>query len=185
SRRRHTSFSRDWSSDVYSSDLVTVSASRFESDVAPIGATVITAQQIREAGINNVNEAIRKIGGVFGRQNYSGTSDYSLDLRGFGTNSEQNIAIFVDGIRISENELQPAMLSAIPVESVERIEIVRGGGSVLYGDGATGGTIQIITKRGATRGTHGSVVAAVGNRGQEELRASLNKGWDGFSFDAN
>ncbi|GGI54339.1 TonB-dependent receptor [Oxalicibacterium solurbis] len=164
---------------------VTVSASRFESDAAPIGATVITAGQIREAGINNVNEAIRKIGGVFGRQNYSGTSDYSLDLRGFGTNSEQNIAIFVDGIRISENELQPAMLSSIPVESVERIEIVRGGSSVLYGDGATGGTIQIITKRGATQGTHGSVVAAVGNRGQEELRASLNKGWDGFSFDAN
>lgn len=164
---------------------VTVSASRFESDVAPIGATVITAQQIREAGINNVNEAIRKIGGVFGRQNYSGTSDYSLDLRGFGTNSDQNVAIFVDGIRISENEQQPAMTSAIPIEAIERIEIVRGSGGVLYGDGATGGVIHIITKRGATKGTHGSIVAATGNRGHEELRAALSKGWKGFSFDAN
>lgn len=164
---------------------VTVSASRFESDVAPIGATVITAQQIREAGINNVNEAIRKIGGVFGRQSFSGTSDYSLDLRGFGTNSDQNVAVFVDGIRISENEQQPAMMSAIPIEAIERIEIVRGGSSVLYGDGATGGTIQIITKRGKTDGTHGTAVVEAGNRGYQELRAALSKGWDGFSMDAN
>jgi iron complex outermembrane receptor protein len=164
---------------------VTVSASRFESTETPIGATVITAEQIREAGVGNVNEAIRKIGGVFGRQNFSGTSDYSLDLRGFGTNSDQNVAIFVDGIRISENELQPAMMSAIPIESVERIEIVRGGSSALYGDGATGGTIQIITKRGAVAGAHGSVVVEAGNRGYEEIRASASKGWDGLSLDAN
>ncbi|HEX2605601.1 MAG TPA: TonB-dependent receptor plug domain-containing protein, partial [Oxalicibacterium sp.] len=164
---------------------VTVSASRFESTETPIGATVITAEQIREAGVGNVNEAIRKIGGVFGRQNFTGTSDYSLDLRGFGTNSDQNVAVFVDGIRISENELAPAMMSAIPIESVERIEIVRGGSSVLYGDGATGGTIQIITKRGAKSGTHGSIVTEVGSHGYEEVRASVAKGIDGFSIDAN
>jgi iron complex outermembrane receptor protein len=91
----------------------------------------------------------------------------------------------VDGIRISENELSPAMMSAIPVESVERIEIVRGGSSVLYGDGATGGTIQIITKRGTKNGTHGSIVTEVGSHGYEEVRASVAKGWDGFSIDAN
>ncbi len=164
---------------------VTVSASRFESMDAPIGATVITAQQIRDSGAGSINEAIRKIAGVFGRSSQSGTSDSSLDLRGFGSTSNENVAIFVDGIRISENELQPAMMSAIAIESVERIEVVRGGSSVLYGQGATGGTIQIITKRGKTKGTHGSVVAEIGNRGQEEMRASLNAGWDGFSIDAN
>src|SRR5690606_12370756 len=88
-------------------------------------------------------------------------------------------------IRISENEQQPAMTSAIPIEAIERIEIVRGGSGVLYGDGATGGVIHIITKRGATKETHGSIVAAAGNRGHEELRATLSKGWEGFSFDAN
>lgn len=164
---------------------VTVSASRFESVEAPIGATVITAQQIRDSGAGSINEAIRKIAGVFGRASQSGTSDSSLDLRGFGSSSNQNVAIFVDGIRISENELQPAVMSAIAIESVERIEVVRGGSSVLYGEGATGGTIQIITKRGRTKGTHGSVVAEIGNRGQQEIRASLNAGWDGFSVDAN
>lgn len=166
---------------------VIVSASRFASDPAsaPIGATVITADQIREAGIGNVNEAIRKIGGVYGRQNLTGSPDFSLDLRGFGTNSDQNVVILVDGIRLSENELQPALMSAIPIESIERIEIVRGGSSVLYGEGATSGTIQIITKRGMANTTRGSVVAEIGNRGQQELRASLAKGWDNFSIDAN
>jgi len=164
---------------------VTVSASRFESTEAPIGATVITAEQIRESGSSNINEAIRKIGGVFGRQNLSGTTDSSLDLRGFGTNSDQNVAVFVDGIRISENELITAMMSIIPIESVARIEIVRGGSSVLYGEGATGGTIQIITKRGLTNMTRGSIVAEVGNLSYQELRASLAKGWDNFSIDAN
>jgi len=164
---------------------VTVSASRFESTEAPIGATVITAEQIRQSGANNINEAIRKIAGVFGRQNLSGTSDSSLDLRGFGTNSDQNVAIFVDGIRISENELTTAMMSIVPIESVERIEIVRGGSSVLYGEGATGGTIQIITKRGIKNTTHGSIVAEAGSFGYQEVRASLAKGWDNFSINAN
>lgn len=166
---------------------VTVSGSRFANgpESAPIGATVITSEQIREAGINNVNEAIRKIGGVYGRQNLNGTSDFPLDLRGFGSASDQNVVIMIDGIRISENEQAAALMSSISIESVDRIEIVRGGSSVLYGEGATSGTIQIITKRGVAGATHGSLVAVVGNRNFQELRASLAKGWDNFSIDAN
>lgn len=166
---------------------VTVSASRFANDAsfAPIGATVITAAQIREAGIGNVNEAIRKIGGVYGRQSPYGTSDFSLDLRGFGATSDQNLVVLVDGVRISENEQTVALMSSIPIESVERIEIVRGGSSVLYGEGATSGTIQIITKRGVNGATRGSIVAEVGSFNSKELRASLAKSWDNFSLDAN
>lgn len=164
---------------------VTVSASRFETTEAPIGATVITAEQIREAGVGNVNEAIRKIGGVYGRQNFSGTSDFSLDLSGFGTNSDQNMVVIVDGIRISENEQAPTLMSSLPIDSIERIEIVRGGSSVLYGDGATGGTIQIITKRGALNATRGSFYAETGSYGYNEARASLSKGWRNFVLDAN
>ena len=164
---------------------VTVSASRFETTDAPIGATVITAEQIREAGIGTVNEAIRKIGGVYGRQNMAGTSDYQLDLRGFGATSDQNVVVMIDGIRLSDNEQTTALMSSIPIESVERIEIMRGGSSVLYGEGATGGTIQIITKRGGANTTYGSVVAAIGSFNTKEVRASLVKGWDNFSIDAN
>jgi iron complex outermembrane recepter protein len=166
---------------------VVVTASRFASDPAfsPIGATVITADQIREAGIGNASEAVRKLGGVYGRLNFAGTQDFNLDLRGFGGSSDQNLVVVVDGVRISENELTPALLSSIPVESIERIEIIRGGSSVLYGEGATGGVIQVITKGAGVKQLRGSVVAELGSFNHRELRASVAKGGDGFALDAN
>src|SRR5690606_38347572 len=98
-------------------DPVFVSAVRFASDPEsmPIGATVIHAQQIRQAGIGNVNEAIRKLGGIHGRQNASGTSDMVIDLRGFGEAASQNMVVLVDGVRLSENELAVPLLSSIPI----------------------------------------------------------------------
>ncbi|HEY5799738.1 MAG TPA: TonB-dependent receptor plug domain-containing protein, partial [Burkholderiaceae bacterium] len=153
---------------------VVVSATRFANDPAlyPVGATIITASDIRQSGINNVNEAVRKLGGVYGRQSTSGSQDFDLDLRGFGTNSSQNMVVMLDGVRLSENELASAILSTIPIDSVERIEITRGGSSVLYGDGATGGVIQIVTRRADARnpGTHGSVFAEGGQFGLREGR---------------
>lgn len=166
---------------------VVVTASRFANDpaFAPIGASIITAEEIRSAGIDNVNLAVRKLGGVYGRQSLNGTQDFDLDLRGFGANSNQNMVVMVDGIRLSENELAVALLSSISIDTVDRIEIIRGGSSVLYGDGATGGVVHVITKRGAATGTHGSVIAQIGQFNHREGRASVSKGWDGFSLDAN
>lgn len=166
---------------------VVITASRFASDpaFAAIGATVITADEIRNSGADNVNQAIRKIAGVYGRQSAYGTQDFDLDLRGFGTNSSQNLVVLVDGVRLSENDLSTALLSSIAIDTVERIEIMRGGSSVLYGDGATGGVIQIVTKRYAKNLQSGSVSAEIGRYGHRELRASAAKSWDGFALDAN
>jgi len=166
---------------------VVVTASRFANDPAfsPIGATVITADQIREAGVGNVNQAIRKIGGVFGRQSGDGTQDFGLDLRGFGAASINNVVVMLDGIRLSENEISGALFSSVPIETVERIEIMRGGSSVLYGDGATAGVIQIITKRPQLDTLRGSITTEIGQYGHKEVRASVAKGWAGFSLDAN
>jgi iron complex outermembrane receptor protein len=170
---------------------VLVSGSRFASEptLPPIGATVITAADIRNAGATDVNQAIRKIGGVFGRQSLDSSPDFALDLRGFGTNSSQNMVIMVDGVRLNENELATAVLSNIQIDTVERIEITRGGSSVLYGDGATGGVIQIITKRGAAdgtaAGTHGSVFAEGGQFADKTLRGNLTHSFDRFVFDAS
>ena len=162
---------------------VVITASRFVNapDLAPIGATVITAKEIQQSGVESVNEAIRKIAGVYGRQSFYGTSDFVLDLSGFGTNSSQNMVVLVDGVRLSENELSVPQLSGIPIDSVERIEIIRGGSSVLYGDGATGGVIQIITKSSGKQALSGSVTTTIGQFGDKEVRASLAQGWENFS----
>ena len=164
---------------------VHITGARFPSDAAlpAVGATVITADEIRSSGVGDVNAAIRKIGGVYGRQSLDGSPDFGLDLRGFGTNSSQNLVILVDGVRMNENELTGAVLSSIPVDTVERIEITRGGSSVLYGEGATGGVINIVTKRGTQQGYHGSLVLEGGQFDQHEARAALRHGEGPLSFD--
>lgn len=166
---------------------VVITGARFDSDpsLLPIGATVIGAAEIRRAGVGDVNQAIRKIGGVLGHQSLDGSPDFALDLRGFGTNSSQNMVVLLDGVRLSENELTTAILSTIPIDSVERIEITRGGSSVLYGDGATGGVIQIVTRRPDARkpGTHGSVFAEAGQLGLREGRASVMHNTGTWAFD--
>jgi len=165
---------------------VVITGSRFDADpaLAPIGATVISAEDIRRAGVSDVNSAIRKIGGVYGRQSLNGSPDFDLDLRGFGTNSSQNMVIVLDGVRLSENELSTAILSTIPVDTVDRIEITRGGASVLYGDGATGGVINIVTKNPGKNSRRGSVFVEGGRFNAGEARVSAAQAWEGFAADA-
>ena len=178
-------FSGAAGADEQAIDTVYVTGARFPGDAAlpTVGTTVITAGDIRSAGVNDVNAAIRKIGGVYGRQSLDGSPDFGLDLRGFGTNSSQNLVILVDGVRMNENELAGAILSSIPVDTVDRIEITRGGSSVLYGEGATGGVINIFTKRGTEQGYHGALALEGGQFHQHDARASLRHGEGPLSFD--
>ncbi|MEJ7805114.1 MAG: TonB-dependent receptor [Telluria sp.] len=152
--------------------------------LAPIGATVITADDLRRAGATDVNQAIRKIGGVYGRQSLDGSADFALDLRGFGANSGQNLVVMLDGVRLSENDLGGAVLATIPIETIERIEIIRGGASVLFGEGATGGVIQIVTKRPEKGVRRASLRAEAGQFGLRDLRATVAQSWDGVALDA-
>ncbi len=171
----------------FAQSTVVITGSRFASDpsLLPIGATTITAADIRRAGVSDVSQAIRKIGGVYGRQSLTGSPDFGLDLRGFGTNSDQNVVIMLDGVRLNENELSSATLSTIPIDLVERIDILRGGASVLYGEGATGGVIQIMTKRAQAGARSGNVFTELGRFSSGEVRASVAQGFDGFAIDAS
>ena len=166
---------------------VVITGSRFPSnaDTTPMGASVITATYIRHAGIDNVNDAIRKLAGVYGRKNTRGTQDFDLDLSGFGANSANNMVILVDGVRLSESEMNVAMLSSIPIDSVARIEIVRSGSSVLYGDGATGGVIQIITKQTGPTPLTGSVAAELGQFYDRLESVSVTRGWEQLNLSLN
>jgi len=126
---------------------IVVTATRFEQASAdtPIGITAISRKQIEESGAQNVIQVLFRIAGVAFRDN-TGSPDWQVDLRGFGVNGDQNTLVLVDGLRMNDNELNSVRWSSIPLAAVERIEILRGGGSVLYGSGATGGVINIITR---------------------------------------
>lgn len=166
-----------------------VTATRFPEPAAslPLGVSVITAQEIQDAGVSTVNEALMRLLGVVGRQDSYDGGDYALDLRGFGSTADSNQVVIVDGVRISEADLGGTRLAGIPIESVERIEVLRGSGAVLYGEGATGGVIVITTKAGAgkNRPNSASVYAGVGNLGLREVRGSATLAGGGFSLDVS
>jgi iron complex outermembrane receptor protein len=126
---------------------IVVTATRFAETAteSPIGVTVISRRQIEESGANTVREALSRVAGIGFRDN-TGSPDWQVDLRGFGVTGDQNTLVLVDGLRINDNELNTSRWSSIPLASVERIEVLRGSGAVLYGAGATGGVINIITR---------------------------------------
>ena len=168
---------------------IVVTATRFGGNVleAPVGVQVVTAEDIRNSVASSVAEVLHKVGGVHTRINFLGTPDLPLDLRGFGITGDQNTLVLLNGQRISENELNPAKLSGIPLNAIERIEILRGGGAVLYGGGATGGTINIVTKPATAPAPSATAYAAAGSYGTSDLRASgqiAGEAW-GLSLYAN
>ncbi|MEO5698075.1 MAG: TonB-dependent receptor [Burkholderiaceae bacterium] len=167
---------------------VTVTATRFADLAAdlPFGVSVLTAADIRAAGVTTVNEAIMKLLGVPGRLDFYGGGDYGLDLRGFGSTAASNQAVIVDGIRVDEVDASGTRLAGIAIDSVERIEVLRGSAAVLYGEGASGGAIVITTKagRGATRMNQGEVYAATGSHRLRELRGTATLVAGAFSLDA-
>ncbi|MDB5956614.1 TonB-dependent receptor [Ramlibacter sp.] len=153
-----------------------VTATRFSEDEAslPLGVSVIDADAIRASGATSVPDAIARILGVPARQDLLNGGDATLDLRGFGATADNNQVVILDGVRLSEADTSAARIAVIPVDSVERIEVLRGSGAVLYGEGATGGVIVITTKAGAGRQqpTGGTVYGAAGSHGLRDLRAS-------------
>ncbi len=167
--------------------LVTASRVAGPRESRPFGTSVISAEDIQRVGAVTVNEAIMRILGVPGRQDFYGGGDYALDLRGFGVTSDSNQVVILDGIRISEADLGGTRLAGIPIESVVSIEVIRGSGAVLYGEGATGGVIIITTNagRGVARKNAASLYAGVGSYGLREGRANATLASGGLSLDVN
>ena len=156
-------------------EAVVVTAVRFPERRldAPVGMTVITARDIARDTARTLPELLAHLAGLYVRDN-SGSPDLQLDLRGFGITGDQNTLVLLDGVRLNENDLSPTKLSAIPLQSIERIEILPGSGSVLYGGGATGGTINIITRGPSARRPTASAYLGAGSLATREARADLN-----------
>ncbi len=138
---------------VESSEMV-VTATRVETPVEklPVSVQVITSKEIAESGASNLDDLlIRYLPYHFHK--YPGIST-QVKIRGFSTNlmgeagRRNEVLILIDG-----NPAGTSNIAAIPLENIERIEIVKGPGSVVYGASAMGGTINIITKKGIGRPT--------------------------------
>ena len=162
-------------------DVIVVTATRFPERRldAPVGMTVITAGEIARDTARTLPELLARLGGLYVRNN-SGSPDLQIDLRGFGITGDQNTLVLLDGVRLNENDLSSTKLSAIPLQSIERVEILRGSGAVLYGGGASGGTINIITKGPRPGRKEADIFAGAGSYGTGEARGSVNLAGERF-----
>ena len=168
-----------------------VTASGFKENAATQtqGVGVITAQDIAQSGARSVTEALQRVLGLLPMKlDLSGTGSAGIDLRGWGGAAWSNQVVIVDGLRMNEGDLSAPQLANLPIDSIERIEVVRGAASVLYGEGASAGAIIISTKAGlgVARKTGGSVSAGVGSNNLRELAANATfAAANGFSLDAS
>jgi len=134
--------------------------------------TVLTQQDIRKSGAPDVPTLLRSLPGVEVVQTGGIGSQSSVFMR--GTNSNQ-VLVLLDGVRIDSASTGATALDQIMLGSIERIEVVRGNFSSLYGSSAIGGVIQLFTKQGkgspafnasAGLGSHGTQRAAAGFSGK-------------------
>lgn len=156
-------------------DQITVTADRISQSVSqtPANVTIITAQQLEDKGARNLTEALSGVSGV--------------TVKNFGSNGEKalpsilgsdRIIVLIDGKRMNLPQGNGYGASAVDLNSfllgdnVDRIEVVRGGASALYGADAVGGVINIITKQGASRNT--VVTTAGGNYGSRNYTFSTS-----------
>lgn len=161
----------------YTLDQMVVTATRTEAREleVPAAVSVINAKEIENSGAKTAYEVIeRQVGftnnayGPGGRE-FGGSSTRTV-LRGL----DKGTLVMVNGAPI--NMMNYNSMEGIPVEAVEKIEIVRGAQSVLYGAEATGGVINIITKKAMSN----TVKVAAGNFGKQRYNVSV--GADKFNI---
>ena len=106
-------------------------------------------QQIKDSGASSISDFLSQNTTVEIQPNYGNPLTPLININGFGIASGyQNIQIIVDGVSINNIDGVPQLLSSINIASIEDISIIKGSGSVLYGDGATAGAIIINTNGG-------------------------------------
>lgn len=138
---------------------VLVTATRLDDEVRdlPSSITILSSTDIARTPARNLPELLGLEAGVITRSLYGNNAARdNVDLRGFGSTGAQNTLILLNGRRLNDVDLAAVDFAAIPLSSVERVEIIRGGGGVLYGDGAVGGTINIVTRDSGPAGTQAS-----------------------------
>lgn len=134
-------------------DTVTVTAQRVPSDgrTLPVSISVITAEDIAASSARTMQDLLSTQAGIHLVNTTSASDNAIVDLRGFGITGASNTLIMIDGVKQNTNDLSAPSLGVVPLDQVERVEIVRGSGSVQYGGGTTGGVINIITRKDFAR----------------------------------
>jgi vitamin B12 transporter len=154
---------------------VVVTGTRIETPAEQVGAavTIVEGEVFDTRHYPTVDDALRQVPGVEIRRSGSFGKTTSVSIRGANPNQVQ---VLVDGVRVKSPTLGSVELADVAPDMIERIEVIRGPQSTIYGADAIGGVVHIITRRGSGRPT-AYASQAVGNHDTLRTRAGLSGAW--------
>lgn len=168
--------------DEYALPAMNVTALGYEKSnlETPADVTVYSGEELKKTGASDVANALKYKAGVYftqmGPHDQSWiTGNSTLSLRGV----KGGTLILINGVPASFNNA--SHLDMVNLDTVEKVEVVKGGGAVLYGSEAYGGVINVITKDSYDNSIH----VAAGNKGQRDYSANIGAGKLGLSFGRN
>ncbi|OGQ95712.1 MAG: hypothetical protein A2521_17130 [Deltaproteobacteria bacterium RIFOXYD12_FULL_57_12] len=165
---------------------VVVTATRMHEMIGrvPANVSVITAEEIVTSGSTNMVDLLESKANIHFKTFNGNPSQAQIDLRGFGENGFGKTLVLLDGRRLNRIDMANINWLQIPLQMIEKIEVVRGTQTVLYGDAAVAGVINIITKKGAAEsGANLSVI--VGEHGLHVERAGIAGSRDRLTYALN
>ena len=141
----------------------------------PGHATVITAEQIAQSGTSSLPELLHRYAGVtvMDTHGFGLGADASVNLRGIVNSSRTGALVLVNGVRQNRPTGDEVHWQSFPPATIERIEIIRGGGGLAYGEGALSGVINIITKKTSEKLLETEEQLELGSFGQRTEFASV------------
>ena len=157
--------------------VVTATRSPLPAERTPASVTVVTGERLRREGITTLADALRTVPGLSVVQTGSFGGAVSLFIRG---GESKYAKILVDGVPINDAG-GAADLSTLSTDNLDRIEVVRGPASVLYGSDAMAGVVQLFTRRGAGA-VSGDVSVRAGGFGSRDVETSARGGSDRLSY---
>ena len=158
--------------------VVTTTRTAQSADESLAAVTVITREEIERKQAASLPELLRSVPGVTLANNGGPGKSTSLFLRG---SESDHVLVLIDGIKVGSATTGSVAFQDLPVELIERIEVVSGPRSSLYGSEAIGGVIQIFTRKGSGAGLRPFFSAGIGSQGSHSGSAGLS-GRDGQSW---
>src|SRR5690349_6361698 len=150
-------------------DEIVVTASRVEqrAEEVPAHVTVLTRSDVERSPARTLDDVLRQVPGfsLFRRAGsvVAHPTTQGVSLRGIGPSGGSRTLVLVDGVPLNDPFGGWVAWSRVPLASVDRVEVVRGGGANLWGSSALGGVIQVLTASPEERGLRAE--AEIGNRG--------------------
>lgn len=145
---------------------------------------ILKSKDIEGKGYTSVSEVLDSIPGV----NIKESAHPAIDLRGQGfQKAKATVQLLVDGIpaNMLDTSHQNVPIDVVNIDEIERIEVIPGGGAVLYGSGTSGGVINIITKKYKSKNIRGGVGYQISSFRNNKFDVSTGTSVGNFDFDVN